>query len=234
MGNPTMSMARQFTPLPELEERHLFEIVWNQRPGAQAAREAIVLSKAYFVSILARRFSVLYALDYEDLFQTGCQLLLEQIDRVPRDHPYPGRWLYRCVQRQFIDLLAAQRRDLQHNAISLDRDRDRRYHGDDEEVTLYHQLAEPVTDSQARHDQLDRRASAIQEAVHRLPHRQQEALHAYYQFPFATTNLQSSYGNHLAVNETTPQLLCDRRKRAYVKLRKDGLLLLALTGRAGS
>lgn len=230
MGNPTMSMARQFTPLPELEERHLFEIVWNQRPGAQAAREAIVLSKAYFVSILARRFSVLYALDYEDLFQTGCQLLLEHMDRVPRDHPHPGRWLYKCVQGHFIDLLTAQRHDLQHNAISLDRDRD----CDDDDATLHNLLADVTADSQTRHDQLDRRAKAIQEAIHRLPHRQQEALHAYYQFSFATTNTQSSYGNHRAATQITPQVLGYRRKRAYQTLRKDGLLTLALAGRAES
>lgn len=232
MGNPTMSMARQLTPLPEPEERHLFEIVWNRQPGAQAAREAIVLSKAYFVSALARRFSVVYDLDYEDLFQTGCQLLLEHMDHVPHDHPHPGRWLYKCVQRYFIDLLKAQRHDLQHSAISLDRDRS--HHGDDEEVTLYHQLAEPFTDSQSRHDQLEQRARAIQEAIHRLPHRQQEALHAHYQFSFATTNLQSKYGNHRVTTEITPQLLCDRRKRAYRTLRKDGLLALALAGRAQS
>lgn len=231
--NQTMNMARQLTPLSEQEEFHLFHVVWNRQPGAQAAREAIVLSKAYFVSILARRFSVLYDLDYEDLFQTGCQLLLEYMDRVPHDHPHPGRWLYKCVQGHFIDLLAAQRHDLQHNAISLDRDRDHRDHSDDD-TTLYNQIAETTLDSQARHDWLELREQAIRAAVHRLPYRQQEALHAYYQFDFATTNTRSRYGNHRAATEVTPQVLSYRRKRAYQQLRKDELLLLALVGRAES
>lgn len=229
--NQTMRLAQQLTPLPEQEEFQLFQIVWNRRPGAQAAREAIVLSKAYFVSTMARRFSVVYDLDYEDLFQTGCQLLLEHMDRVPHDHPHPGRWLYKCVQGHFINLLNVQRHDLQHKAISLDRDRGS--HGDDD-TTLYHQIAETAPDSQARHDRLELREQAIRAAVHCLPYRQQEALHAYYQFDFATTNTRSRYGNHRAATEITPQVLSYRRKRAYQKLRTDGLLLLALAERGQS
>jgi RNA polymerase sigma factor (sigma-70 family) len=193
------------------------------------ARKQIVLSLLPYVSALARRFSVVYqGFNYEDLLQYGSLILLERLGSVPHDHPHPGKWLYGCVRNHFIDLLQEDDRWFYHNTVSLDRDRDHRLNHSDNEAQLHNRLAVPFVDIEARHDQLEARANALRDAIHRLPTRQQEALHAYFQFDgFVPTRNKHRIGK---ANDITPSqsMIDGRRKRAYQSLRRDATLLSQL------
>ncbi|GER88886.1 hypothetical protein KDW_30480 [Dictyobacter vulcani] len=216
----TANISQSCPRISVQEERAHFAVVWNLVPGNKAqAKEQLVLAQVSFVSLLARRFAVAYRMDYDDLFQYGCRILLERLEHVPVDHPAPSKWLYRCVQGKFIDLLYEDERDYQ--TVSLDRlvpSQDGH-----EGLTFGDLLIDTQENTEARHDRLDHRSAVLQEAIYRdLTHHQQEAIALYFDIPGFVPRPNPHKKDRQRLARSSPStVLMTRRKHAYKILRQD-------------